>query len=717
MKLRKNIFQELQGGYDKMSNNFENCKSIKYKQIVSYIENSLDEQIIKEFKLRLIKLIFENLDENDNFKNNSIYFDMNLWTRLHKKNEFKNNIQLIHNFVNELVSKSLVHKKSRVYPKGQRHYSVNPINSAYLYLNLIKYQKITNLRDSLVERMQNITINSSQDKREFEINLFIYFKIFIIHKIPNSYFQHLKKENIIYIDNKVIFIVKNAEEKGFIPIDTIIFDTNTSKIIKTILDDTVGLNLDGNEPIFKQKYNYYVSKLDIFCKNNSIMKKEIQNIIEFEYQLNNTSLHNTIIKDLRHLKISLFELDKLFPNSINKELLEIEKKNYEIYRNLNQKNFNDNNDEIEEDDDESDLKTKLKFNSKNYEQLREITKVPTDQKQLLEFYQKWERIVSKPNQSDKIKQMYSHIRYFLDKHKNKEINRKTLRDYLYIIFTFCFDFLVKSENIEQALRDINIKIKNSNLNPNVQKRYDARIRHFFYREYNFSYERIKSVINYNRSIVFLDELNKLINKLIYKDKKEFKNTSLSNARAVYIILAYYTGLRKGELYSRLLKDIYYIEDNKFYISVNIKGVNLINKKNGRKVVSLKNNNAKRKFEFEITNSKHFQIVKEYFEQLKEQNVKFLFPDENKNKTISKHNVIKIQRVNEINKIIQDITNRYTVIHSFRHTYVTNEIRKILDSGSYMEDLYDLIYRVGHSDPDVTFKYYAHLDLYNFKNKL
>ena len=161
--------------------------------------------------------------------------------------------------------------------------------------------------------------------------------------------------------------------------------------------------------------------------------------------------------------------------------------------------------------------------------------------------------------------------------------------------------------------------------------------------------------------------------------------------------------------------MYYVEDKKFYISVNNKGVKLINKKNNSSIVSLKNHNAKRDFEFEISNSKHFKIVKDYFDQLKNYKVKFLFPGVNKNNNISRFNVIKIKKINEINTILQDITNRYTVIHSFRHTYVTTEINKMLNSKSQLEGIFDLIYRVGHSDPEITLKFYAHLDLYYLIN--
>ena len=135
-------------------------------------------------------------------------------------------------------------------------------------------------------------------------------------------------------------------------------------------------------------------------------------------------------------------------------------------------------------------------------------------------------------------------------------------------------------------------------------------------------------------------------------------------------------------------------------------------KEEQKIVSLKNSNAKRAFEFEINNSYHLKIVKNYIENLNNYKIKFLFPDITKNNKIYKYRVIKISKIDRINTILQKTTKRYTVIHSFRHTYVTNEIKKILSKKEKkIEDMYNLIYKIGHNDPETTIKNYAHLDLY------
>ena len=132
---------------------------------------------------------------------------------------------------------------------------------------------------------------------------------------------------------------------------------------------------------------------------------------------------------------------------------------------------------------------------------------------------------------------------------------------------------------------------------------------------------------------------------------------------------------------------------------------------------MKNSNAKRAFEFEISNIKHLNIVKKYYYNIeKHGKVRFLFPDNTKNLSISKYKVMTITRLNDINYILQATTKRYTVIHSLRHSHATNEIKKLLDKeDKRIEDMFDLIYRIGHGDPETTIKNYAHLGLIKIVN--
>lgn len=688
------------------------------KNIINYLKNTQNQFLI-DLKVSLINQIFKNINQEDNFKNNKIYLNMPLWIKLHNKDIFRKNALTVNNLVKDLKNKSFISKVSRDYPKNQVLFSINPLQSSFLNLRLSKFDEVINLRNSFLSKLENIDFSNDKDKNvEYEINLFIFFKLFVIDKIPNTYFRYLNRRNIIYTNNNIIFVIKEDEENGFIPLKTIVFDKFSSSLLIKIFPQKIKSLFDANEYLFSKDYEFYNDNLQKFCKENNFNLKDIKNAISFEYQLNSSPLSLTLNTIINYPKINLYEIDKLYPNSVSKDFLQIELKNYEIYRNVNNDEKESNEEIIEDNDDEIDLETELNIKFDVYEKFKQIRRVPTKTNQINSYVKKWNDFMCmKKNHHDRFMPIYNHIKYLLDKLLSRDITIKTLQNYLQIIFHFCFDILIKVENIEDAIKNIDYKLKNSDINPSVQIHYQKRILLFFKEEFNLSFKKINSVINYNRSVVFEDELDRVIKKLIYADKKLYKDEILINRRAVFTIIAYYSGLRKGELFSRRVKDFLYIENNKFYIDVNIKGINLINKYYDKRVVSLKNSNAKRAFEFEISNIKHLNIVKKYYYNIeKHGKVRFLFPDNTKNLSISKYKVMTITRLNDINYILQATTKRYTVIHSLRHSYATNEIKKLLDKeDKRIEDMFDLIYRIGHGDPETTIKNYAHLGLIKIVN--
>lgn len=693
---------------------FKILKNVLQKEINIYLENDKNE-ILKPLKINILKLIFKNLDESRHFINQKIFLDMQLYVELHNNELFKKNALTVHNLVKELKAKSFISRLSKDYPKNQVIFSTNPLNAPFLNCNLMDNDRIITIRDKFIESLLSRKLsNDTQKNLEYEINLFIYFKLFLIEKIPNTYYQYFTRNNILYVKNRMILVVKEEAENGFIPLHTIIFDEFTSNILYKIFPKEILTIFDNNEYIFSKDYDFYINNLSKFCKENNLSIKEIKNVIKLEYQILNTPLDLTLKMYLKHPKISLFEIEKLYPNSVKQELLDIEQSNLKIYRNINQ-----DSEILEDTDDELDLEVSLNINYELYEKLKKIIKVPNKEKDLSKYLENCYTFINRNrNKVEEFKPIFNHVEYLLkktDKNFNKSIEAKTLQIYLYIIFHFCFDVFIKSVNNDVALKNIDYKLKNSDLNPKVQISYQKRILLYLREELNLGLEKITTVINYNRSIVFEDELNRLIQKLQYRDKKLYRCDVLLNRRAVFSILAYYTGLRKSELISRTLRDFYHIEDdiskNRFFINVNKIGINKINKIENKKLVSLKNSNAKRSFEFEITNSKHLKIVKDYYDNLTQRKVEFLFPNTNKNGTVSKKRVIAISDINEINLILQDTTKRYTVLHSFRHTYATNEMKKLLNNDhKRIEDIFDLTVRMGHNEPETTLSNYVHLDL-------
>ncbi len=694
---------------------FEKLKEKTKKEILHYLKEK-DNAILFEIQNKIINYIFKNLTEHDNFKNNKLYFGMPLWIKAYKNDIFRKNADIVNSLTIELKVKSFIGKSSRDYPKNNCLFSINPLNNSFINSRISTMDETIELRKKLLLKLKNYDFYNDKDRNlEYEVDLFIFLKLFLIDKIPNTYFQYLNRRNILYVNNKVIFVIKEEEENGFIPLNVIIFDRFTSLILNQIFPKNNDSLFKVHDKFFSKDYHFYYHELEKYCKKSELIIKDIKNNIYVEYLINQTPLSLALRSSMNHPKISLFEIEKLFPNTVSKELLQIESSNYKIYRNINQ-HETDNDSEIVDDfdddfDDELDLRTELNIKFDVYEKLTDIVKVPDDYKSIPKYVKDWNDFMNiKKNQDDRLIPIFNHLKYLLNKILLKDILSKTLNGYLRVLFDYCFDFYIKAVNLEEAIRVSNYKLKNSGLSPDVQIQYQSRILIFYKQEFNLTFNKINTVINYNRSVVFEDELDRVVKKFIYADKKLYKDEILINRRAVFTIVAYYSGLRKGELFSRLFKDFSYISDNKFSIDVNRKGINIINKYIGKKVVSLKNSNAKRAFEFEITNTKHLNIVKKYYDNLeKNDKVRFLFPGNNKNQTILKYRVINISKLNEINSILQDSTKRYTVIHSFRHSYITNEIKKLLNKkDKRIEDIFDLIYRVGHAEPETTIKNYAHL---------
>ena len=215
------------------------------------------------------------------------------------------------------------------------------------------------------------------------------------------------------------------------------------------------------------------------------------------------------------------------------------------------------------------------------------------------------------------------------------IKISTMKDYFSIAFNYAFNFIVaEGELNDQTIILINDNIThNQNLTIKTQKKY-KRIVNFFLRsftQYN-TLEKINIAMDVRRTIVFQEEINEFVNLIIKEDKVKFqltKNIKIkSNIRAVFILLLYYSGLRKTELRTRMLNDIYMLDEETFVIDVNSKGFRETMKSTGETELKLKTSNARRRVKFKISDKNHLHIVKSYLHFLEERQFKFLFPSFN-----------------------------------------------------------------------------------------
>lgn len=689
-------------------NNFlvsdEHYKAIKNNiknKILHQIKNEDYNEFIKSLYIKLTSHIFKNLEE-EQIQNQKLHFNYQFWIKISYHRLIKKNANNVHNFINFLKRRKFITNNSKLFPCNQVLISINPLTKPFIHTDFSKIDFFLNKRDELIEKI-NLIDQLTSEKEEL---IYIYFRLFLIKKIPAYFYKYMKYENIFHIGNQVLFVVKlddrkisNGSGKVFIPIKTFLLSKDESFLLKKIFIHNISSLLEYNDSLFSRDIEFYEKKLKIFCDTNQLDIKKSNRAVEFDYQFNNTAFNLTLYTQYTYPLLSLLEIEKLYPNVISKTCLEVERKNLEYYR--------DSPSRI--DDQEIDLDEGLSSDYEIFEKFKTIKKTPKNKMSNL-YLKKWYSFINRYDTHEMYGPMCKYVKYLLDLANkdisSKPISSKTLQSYLQRIFDYCFTIIVKSNDLEDALLKIDDKLKRNIISPDVLVKYENDINKFLSNEYNVKKDKINNTTYYNRSIIFEDELLKLVMRLDYKDKIH-RSRILNLRRKVYVILCFHTGLRKSELQTRLVKDFYYVENKTFIIDVNAEGFrkSKLNKK-------LKNKNARRRVEFEISNNKLFNIVKEYLVLIEKSGTSFLFPSIlASTKGIAKKKAIKTSHIDELNAILQKITNRYTVIHSFRHTYATNEISKLVNANrKSTTDIFELLLKLGHADFETTLKRYAHIDL-------
>lgn len=678
-------------------------KSEIKSNILKKIDNSSLNNLVKKRYKDISNHIFKYLD-NKNIQNNKIYLDYQLWSDINDHTIIKKNSILVHNFTKFLKSNHFITSNSKIYPRTQVMRSINPLSKSFLHTNFSNFDNILAIKDELVDRINSI----NELNLEKEILIYIFFRLFIVKRIPIFYYRYLRYENIFHINNQILLVikleeksVKNGNNITFTPLETILFSTKESEILKQIFKKDIKSLNDYNDYLFSNNEDYYEKELKKFCNEKSISIKAANYAADFYFLYESSPVELTLYTQYSYPQLSLFEINKLYPHVISKNLLDIEKQNLEFYRN-SPSNI---------DDYELDLDEQLANNNYEiFEKFKNIKKLNKSKHVSKEYLKKWYSFIDRYKDHETFFAMASYVKHLLDK-ANKEINTnaitsKTLQAYLQRIFDYCFTIIIKSNDLEDALIKIDEKLKKNIISSEVLAKYEEDINKFLSNEYNLKKEKINNTINYNRSIVFEDELENLIQRLKYQDIN-LKDEILRLRRQVFTILIFYTGLRKSELQTRLVKDFTYIKDSTFQLYVTAEGF-----RKSKLDKSLKNRNAKRRLEFTISNKKLFKLTKKYYDLIHQYELTFIFPDILKStKKVAKKRAIKNLDIDDINIILQKITKRYTTLHSFRHTYATNEIIKIINSKEKsISDIFDLCARLGHSDFETTLKRYIHIDL-------
>lgn len=673
------------------------------------------------------KIIEEILSiiQNTNFEidnSNKIILSKFIILKLAKKDLLIKNSRETYIIIKFLKKNKIISKKSHDFDKIYKDHDVNKLTSCFSEIDLSVYDNVLNLRDDLLN-----SILHTADENERELNLFFYLQLFSIKNYKEDIFDNFIRSQFYNLDGTIVLIYAKKHSDEYSAVNIVYFDQKLNDVLKNIFFNASKNLLDKIDYYFEKDVKYYNKKFDNFLQENfqsitsmnldSYDKKYFKNLIksqiQVEYQFYKSPFEYTLQESRLYPHTNYLELMKLFPEIINNEEYEaIELKNIE----LQNQHFS-----IDEDDlAEMDISEYLNINTEAYMEFRSFRKFKhIESKRDFEAYKKrLEKFIFR-NENFIFPQMFHHLMYLISQSRfssdsEKKLASSTIYRQIIILFNSCFQTIIKEGKIDITVVELIEDDINSYSNKDTRSKYFGVINPFLnIFDYHIGTQKGKSVIYARRSIIFKIELDELFTRLVEEDSNKY-NMDASTAesrfiiyqRFVFCMLMYYTGMRESELWSRLTKDTYIFQDD---IVVDVNTNSLVKK--------FKTDSAKRRIEFTIEDDNYLNIFKEYLEILENKNIKYLFPKISNTKQLVKNDVQNISYFLTINSVIQHITGRYTSLHSFRHTYATSNMRKLLMKNSKQkEDIYNLVNEIGHLGPDTTLRFYSHIDyVLNYKN--
>lgn len=659
--------------------------------------STLELQILNEIKKEL-----RNLSSNGliNFLHGKILFNHQFIVILSRKSIFKKNSVSAHNLTLKLRKEKLISNKSILYPSNSKFFSTNPLSNCFLNLNMKTLEIVSEILENLI----------TDESLSQDLKLYFYLRAFYIKRISPDCILRINDKTVFdFKNNCSLFVyVGNEDSTEYRQIKVYFLDDISRKLYNSMLSNNI---------IFNDSINYYEKELNKYLSHNNLSLTSIRISIEYLYQLNNTALDLTIEKANIYPKITLKEINYLFPNLIPESLINIENRNESIYLHTSNKI----NEEDEIDDVNNTINDYIIKDFSKFDELKKIIKVPKEIKNIDTYFNKCYKFLENGfNDDNELLNMFSRYMIFMLKKADKRdsshnIKLSTMTDYFSITIKYAFNFIIaEGELTDRTIAYIYENIQNNdNLTVKTKKKY-RRVVNFFLRNFTTysSIAKINMALDVRRSIIFKEELDILIERLISNDKFKYQNEKdikiKSIYRSVFTLLLFYTGLRKTELRTRLSKDIYFLDEETLVIDVNSQGFRETMKSTNEKELKLKSNNAKRRVKVIIEDKNHLRIIRQYINFIESKKYKFLFPLINENCTFMKKHVITENLIIDISKELQSITKRYTPLHSLRHSFATNYfVRNKAKNNPKM--VYELSNILGHSEPNITIENYLHLD--------
>jgi len=614
-----------------------------------------------------------------------------VWIKEHKLNSEKKEIDTAHyKFFRKLRKYGYIHPKSSYFPKKLTVITLNPTLPSLYKGNLAEISQYAMAKNPLYnKKIGKMNLTKILSLAYIDLRLFQNVKL-TEHEITG-----ICTENIIFISKSIAYLY--LEEKGIFdnitipPYQLIRVEGKLVKILKKLHRKGVPFPFENTD--FSKQLSEFRKKFFEDMNMHDIKMASQNNIL-----INSTPLQTTLLtKRAIMSQTTIAEIASLYPAAVPNHLLNIEETR--IKNALNRT----------KDLDEEDTPIDPSFCLEEFEYFDELLQSKNSstfmkkrdpaKRELLQYI---ESPISKPHGILIAKYIVHLIESINGSKEERKIAISTFRNYYSILKKHLFKNVedlssVQTHEIHEILQNLAINrykdksiIKVRNLITDFFK--------FNNKSHNMSVQI--NLASYPKSLVFEDEIDLLFQHIntLYVDEEHNERFYKMLRDKTIILFARYTGLRKSELRSRLLQDVY-IYGDELCIDVNSEGLKKLD-------LQLKTNSAKRRVCTQIINSKHLQIIQDYYKlrtNVKTKN-KFFFLQNYKKKP----EVVKESVFHDLSQVIQKATKRYTSFHSLRHTFATYSVRDILlcnKTNPYK--MVDLAVKMGHTSPDITLKKYVH----------
>lgn len=686
----------------------------KIDKVINFFKEALSKH--KSLDKDFIEVFLETIDENkDKLKivANKLKLDTDFYDLFISHNKLDEE-SIIHEIVKKdnkyyknflkLKKYKIIHNQSSgFYPKNIMLVSTNPNPRSFLLSDF-------SLIDKFDERKKSLVGDLIDNNENMLLNIYYYLRYFHLPSFSSIELKNIKIEDIFIIDENKSFvilykdtsIIRDVVKDSDMYYETVLFDSTITKALTNIKKYTSGIlfqNVENFEELIKKQLRI---DFDGSVYNIKLAKENY-------YIFNNSSLeYNLINKNILSVNLSLAEINTMYPNILDERLLIIEKERIkEASKKVSTLKENKHS-----RFDISDLIEFMKImrNSANKNISLEdkadsfnLNKSIDDANIELEF-------LIKSNESNKI--YYAYLMKLLEELKNKNIVISSFRSYVWIINKHIFRTIENIRDIKfNEIQKIIYNLEDSYKLKSKIKIID-RIKHFF----NFCGKNdiVKIPIGgmfYPKSFIFKEEIDPILNRIEqnFIEKNQVDRFGRVNKykllqKKALLLIAFYSGLRKDELRTRLFKDVNLFV-NKLVIDVNTIGPNILK-------TTLKTKNARRRVETFIDDSKHLKIIDDFLklrmEIEKNRTIKFLFLATNKTTILIKP--IHETYINDISISIKEVVDRYVSFHSLRHSFATYQFKKMLEEiDEYPYAMLQLAMMMGHSHYNTTLDSYIHYD--------